>query len=1100
MHGKEWKPSELLKALRDQGGSIRRDGDRLVVRAPSGGLPAEITESLREHRDELLEFLRSAEVLPPMTRIGAEQGPLSYAQHRMWFLNQIDGEFGVYNIPMAWRLTGEVDVSALDRAVRLLGERQETLRTRFEQRGDELLQVIGSEAPQLEHRSAESLEHCRVLVSELGRAPLDPEAGPPWRAILVTTPAGDHVLFLNFHHVLIDGNSIPLVMQDLGACYRIALGQEPEETPRPELRYLDYAAWLNEVVEGGAYADHLRFWLDELKAPLPVLNLPTDHRRPARRSVLGETRRLRLDAELVAGLEARARAHQTTLFTTLLTGFYALLQRYSGQDDLIVGTPVSIRGQSQLQSMIGLFMNTLALRNDLGDDPTLTELLRRTRNLCTRAFAHQDLPFEHLVPQLTLERDPSRTPVFQAQFAFRDAREDDLEFMGIRGSTFALDRCIAPTDLAFWVEHTGDDVHIEVEYPTALFDKSTVEQMLVHYRRVLEALLGNPQQRLSELRWLTDDEYHQLIEIWNATESPLPDGTMLDRFEAQVAQRPDAVAVRCGKARLTYAELDRASDGVAAQLLAAVDGRDEQPIVGICMPRSEQLLVALLGAWKAGCAYLPLDPGFPRDRLAFMVEDAGAAVLLVDGHTELPVEFDGPVFAVDSADSPAGEAVDAEPGELAYLIYTSGSTGKPKGVRVGHREVLNLLNSMAREPGLTEDDVLLAVTTLSFDISVLELFLPLSMGARVEVATRNEIADPQALAKRIADSGTTVMQATPSTWRSLVDSGWTGRTDLRALCGGEALTRDLAAELLPRVGSLWNMYGPTETTVWSTCEPITDPSQPISVGRPIDNTRVYILDEHQRPVPRGVIGELLIAGAGVTHGYHRREEQTRERFLPDPFHAGDGERMYRTGDLARFLPDGRLELLGRSDNQVKLRGSRIELGEIEEALKGEPGISDAVTKIHELTPGDQRLVAYVALEAGSRLSVVALRKSLRRVLPDYMIPQAFETLDALPLTPNGKVDRGALPQPATFVAHRRDGEPPVTQAERRIAAIWSELLGCGEVSLADNFFELGGHSLLAMQASRRIAETFGCRMPPQTLVMQNLREIAAEVEAPAVAL
>jgi amino acid adenylation domain-containing protein len=1100
MSGKEWTPSGLLKALRDQGGSIRRDGDRLAVRSPAEGLPTELTDLLRAHRHELLEFLRSAEGLPPMTRVEGQEGPLSYAQHRMWFLNQLDGEFGVYNIPMAWRLGGKIDIPALERAIQLLGEREETLRTRFEQRGDELLQVIGSEAPQLEHRSVESLEHCRVLVSELGRERLDPEAGPPWRAMLFTTPAGEHVLFLNFHHVLIDGNSISLVMRELSTCYRVALGEAPDESPRSELRYLDYAVWLNGVVEAGAYADHLRFWLDQLKAPLPVLNLPTDHRRPARRSVLGETRRLRLEPGLIAGLETRARAEQTTLFTALLTGFYALLQRYAGQDDLVVGTPVSIRGQPELQSMIGLFMNTLALRNDLSDDPSLSELLRRTRDLCTRAFAHQDLPFEHLVPQLTLERDASRTPVFQAQFAFRDARDDDLVFTGAPGTTFPLDRCIAPTDLAFWVERTGDDVHVEVEFPTALFHEATIDQMLVHYRRVLETLIEDPRQRLSEISWLTDNEHHQLIETWNATESSLPDGTMLDRFAEQVARRPDAVAVRCRDAKMTYAQLDRASDAVAARLHTVVAGLEEQPVVGICMPRSELLLVALLGVWKAGCAYLPLDPGFPRDRLAFMVADAGAATLLVDSCTELPIDFTGPVLAVDNMSSGAEKVTHAEPGEMAYLIYTSGSTGKPKGVRVGHREVLNLLTSMAREPGLTEEDALLAVTTLSFDISVLELFLPLTVGASVEVVTREEIADAHALAHRINESGATVMQATPSTWRLLVESDWAGQPGLRALCGGEALSRDLAASLLPRVGSLWNLYGPTETTVWSTCDEITDPSQRISVGRPIDNTRVYILDEHLRPVPRGVPGELFIAGTGVTLGYHRRPDQTRDRFLPDPFHAGGDKRMYRTGDLARHLPDGRLELLGRSDNQVKLRGFRIELGEIEEALKEEPGITDAVTKIHELTPSDQRLVAYVTLEAGSRLSVVALRKRLRQLLPDYMIPQAFETLDALPLTPNGKIDRRALPKPATFVAHSQDGDPPATNAERRIAAIWSELLGCGQISLADNFFELGGHSLLAMQASRRIAETFGCRMPPQALVMQSLREIAAEVEAPAVAL
>ena len=710
-----------------------------------------------------------------------------------------------------------------------------------------------------------------------------------------------------------------------------------------------------------------------------------------------------------------------------------------------------------------------------------------------------------LIQRVKCRRDLNR-PVL-AQVVFNYAPESArLRFPGLEVSREENARSFVHFDLFANLAETDGGIAMDWDYPTALFDKTTVRGWMACFERLLASMadaLDNDaaQSPIAALDWMPPAERQQVLHDWNDTDRPVPEASVLDMIAAQVAARPEAPAVRCADRTLNYAELDGAANALAARIAEQLGARETQPIVGLAMPRSEQLVVAILAVWKAGCAYLPLDPGFPRSRLSFMAQDAQAAALLLEEGQDVPLEFDGPTITLDTAlaTQDAQPPVPVAAGDLAYVIYTSGSTGQPKGVRLGFDQLRNLLRSMAREPGLGADDTLLAVTTLSFDISVLELMLPLTVGATLHVATHNDTSDGQALIDCIETSSATVMQATPSTWRLLLDSDWPGKADLKALCGGEALPSDLAEALIPRVASLWNMYGPTETTVWSTCQEVTNAAR-ITIGRPVDNTRVYVLDRQRQPVPRGVVGELYIGGAGVAEGYHQRPELTSERFSEDPFYSGPAARMYRTGDLGRFLPDGRIEHLGRVDSQVKVRGFRIELGEIESCLIEQPGIDQAVVHVFEPEPGDQRLVAYLVTTGDQRPSAIALRKALRQRLPDYMIPQHFEHIEALPLTPNGKVDRNALARPEAFAIASQAGSPPSSEAEQKVAEIWSGLLDVAGLTTADNFFELGGHSLLAMRAIGQMDQALGRRLPPQLLVTHSLGEVAGMFEESASAV
>jgi amino acid adenylation domain-containing protein len=749
----------------------------------------------------------------------------------------------------------------------------------------------------------------------------------------------------------------------------------------------------------------------------------------------------------------------------------------------------------------------LALRTGVSSELSFTDVLRRVRATTLAAYAHQDVPFEKLVEELQPERDMSRTPLFQAVFTLQPAMEGGREMRGLQVSAEEAGSEWAQFDLTLLTEETADgSVAAAFEYSTALFDEETVRRMSTVFMQLLERVAEGASRRVSELSPLSEEERRLALVEWNQTRADYPRGRCFQQlFEDCAARHPDRVALVAGDEELSYGELNRRANRLAHHLRAHGVGPERR--VAIMLERSAEMLVSLLGVLKAGGAYVPLDPEYPQERLAFMLADSGVELLLTrerfaglapsDSTRVVCLDRDGEEIASRGDENPSGGA---EPDNLAYVIYTSGSTGRPKGVQVSHRALVNFLTSMALAPGLGEDDVLLAVTSLSFDIAALELYLPLARGARVVLASSEEASDARALLRLSRANGATVMQATPTTWRMLIEAGWEGGDGLKVLCGGEALPARLAAELSRRSTQVWNMYGPTETTIWSTLGRVEPGVPSVNIGRPVANTQVYILDDSFEPVAPGVRGELYIGGDGLARGYLRRPAATAERFIPDPFSAEPGARLYRTGDLARHMPGGIVEYLGRRDQQIKLHGHRIEPGEIEAALAAHPSVSEALVLLKEATPGETRLVAYLVGRGNETATDAGLREFLKGRLPAYMLPAAYVWVERWPLTPNGKLDRKALPappRPGTDPARERVA--PRDVIEEMLATIWAELLGVEHPGVEDSFFELGGHSLLATQLLSRLRQTFQVEMPLRLLfqspTIATLSRLLVEHEA-----
>ena len=1025
--------------------------------------------------------------------------PLSPAQQRIWFLQQMEPEGTVFNIAQTLRLRGVVDTDALDRAFVEIVRRHHVLRSVFELREGEPVQVVGP-APATLLRVEDAIdpnpadEARRRMAHEAARR-FDLRTGPMIHATLVRLAADDHLLLVTLHHIVTDGWSLGILYREVGALYAAFTRGEPSPLPPLAIQYADFAAWQRAHLAGPVLERQLDYWRGALAGAPALLEMPLDRPRPAVQGSAGAAVPVRIGHDATERLRALARAEGATLFMALMAGWAALLGRYARQDDVVVGTPLAGRTREESEPLIGIFLNTLAVRTDLGGDPTFRELLGRVRGMTVDAFASQDVPFERLVEALHVPRALSHAPVYQAMLTLQNAFGAPLSLPGMVVERLGTDVTTAAQELSLALEER-DGLEGMIQYATDLFDAATVARMAEHLAILLDAASADPDRRLSALPMLSDAERETVTRRWNATDAHYAAEPIHRIVAAQAARTPERAAVACGGETLAYAELDARANRLARHLAALGVARGE--MVALSMERSANLLVAMLAVWKAGAAYVPVDPAWPAERRAGMLADCGAAILLADRVSVdgLP-RTDARVVNVDTLDLSAGDAtalsVDVDADDLAYVIYTSGSTGRPKGVMVPHRGVANFLATMALEPGLAADDVLCAVTSLSFDIAVLELLLPLTVGAKTVVATREEALDAGRLSRLLDVSGATAMQATPATWRMLVQAGWAGKVDLVILCGGEALPPELARDLLPRGRALWNLYGPTETTIWSAVDRVRS-ADAITLGHPIANTQLYVLDPSLRPCALGVPGELCIGGAGVVRGYLHRAALTADRFVPDPFSADAGARLYRTGDLVRRKADGALEFLGRTDFQVKVRGFRIELGEIEAALADHPAVREAVAVVREDTPGDARIVAYVVPD-GAAPAPEELRRALSKRLPDYMLPSAWMVLDALPLTPNGKTDRRALPAPE---APKRDAArfvPPRTPAEERIAGFWREALGVEQVGVDDNFFEIGGHSLLLAKVHARVSAAFEREVTMLDLFRHTtIRAVAAFLE------
>ncbi|ELX13938.1 amino acid adenylation domain containing protein [Janthinobacterium sp. HH01] len=1015
--------------------------------------------------------------------------PLSFAQQRLWFLDQFEPGSAFYNIPAAVRLSGQLDVAALQGALNEIVRRHEALRTRFASVDGTPVQVIAPESQlALEATDLSDLPHAerdakaQWLVQDEAQTPFDLATGPLIRARLLRLSESEHIVLLTMHHIVSDGWSIGVLVQEVAALYGAYVQQQPSPLPELPIQYADFAHWQRQWLSGDVLQRQLDYWQGHLTGAPALLTLPTDHPRPVHQTHRGATQPPALSATTTAALNALSRQKQSTLFMTLTAAFNVLLSRYAGQDDISIGTPIANRNRAETEGLIGFFVNTLVLRTQVDHSASFLQLLDQVRGNTLDAYAHQDVPFEQLVDVLKPERHTSHSPLFQVMLALQNAPMDALTLPGLTLQAMGGEGVQAKFDLTFTFTEEAGRLIGSISYNTDLFEPSTMARMAAHFTRLLEAIVAAPERCIQDLDMLDDAERRQLLVEWNDTARDYRSASMMPAlFEERAAASPDRVALVHEGEQLTYGELNARANRLAHHLRTLGVGPDV--LVGLCVERSLEMMVGLLAILKSGGAYVPLDPAYPADRLAYMLEDAAPVVLLTQQRLLASVPTGGvPVFRLDadaaSLDAYAATNPDAValPQHLAYVIYTSGSTGKPKGVALNRANLANFLHSMGEAPGMNSDDVLAAVTSLSFDIAALELFLPLANGARVVLAGRETASNPQQLSELLVRSGATMMQATPSSWRMLVDHGWPQELQLKVLCGGEALPVGLMRDVLGHVDAIWNLYGPTETTIWSTLRRVSALDGAPVIGKPIANTQVYILDAGLNPVPAGVAGELHIAGEGLARGYLHRGDLTADKFIPNPFGAA-GSRMYKSGDLARYLQDGSIEYLGRIDNQVKLRGFRIELGEIESALAGLATVRDALVLAREDVAGDKRLVAYLVAHEDAQLpDTEGLRAALLASLPEYMVPAHFMVLERMPLTPNGKVDRKALPAPD--MARSEEGYvAPRTAAEEIMAGIWAGVLRLDKVGVHDNFFSLGGHSLLATQLVSQIRGAFEIELP-----------------------
>ena len=1104
--------------------------------------------------------------------------PLSFAQLRLWLLDRLEPGSAAYNLPLAYRVDGALDAASLERALGEVLRRHEVLRTTIaapEEGGEPRLVVAAPRRFSLPRVDLGSLPAparaatAARLTGEEGARPFDLAAGPLFRAVLLAAGPAEHRLLITMHHIATDGWSLDVLLGEISDLYRAFAAGFPSPLPELPIQYADFAAWQRRWLAGPVLEAQLAYWRQQLAGSPEALDLPTDRPRPAIETSHGAQFSAPLPPSLTAAVRAFSRHRGATVFMTLLAGCAAQLHRYTGEADILLGSPVANRNRAEIERLLGFFVNTLVLRANLAGDPSFDTLVARVREMALDAYAHQDLPFERLVEELHPQRSLARSPLFQVQFVFAVGAGDRTLAPGLALSPLGVENRTSKYDLTLAFEVQGDAMVATYEYRTDLFEALTTVRWLGHCETLLAAALARPEVPVSALPLLAEPERQALLHEWNDTAAAFPDGLLHELFERQARVTPGASALICGVSgvsgapgasaaaaapggpgacgvdattRLTYAELDAAAERLARSLRRRGVG-PEVP-VGVCLVRTAELVIALLGVLKAGGAYVPIDPRYPEERRQFLLADSGAGVVLTRTAL-LPLLAGGAGNAgngaeplcLDSGEAGGGfgaadpeESIDARrpavtsPSNLAYLIYTSGSTGRPKGVAIEHRSAVALVHWARNVFPAADLGSVLAATSICFDLSVFELFVPLSRGGSVRLVD-NALALTRAGGAVGAVGGgcegLTLINTVPSAMAELVEANAVPSSVRTVNLAGEPLPRALVDRIyaLGTVERVLNLYGPSEDTTYSTWAVIPRHAEPAragedggtagsaditppSIGRPVTGTRAYLVDRELAPVPLGMPGEVVLAGAGLARGYHGRPELTAERFLPDPFAAEPGGRIYRTGDLARRRRDGELDFLGRIDHQVKLRGFRIELGEVEATLAAHPAVERAVVDIHAYGAEDSRLVAWVVLastagsQGGQAIEAEALQAWVGERLPEFMVPSAVVTLAAVPLTPNGKVDRRALPPPAASAGPRAaEAEPPRSPLEELVAGLWAELLGCERVGLHDDFFAAGGHSLLAVRLLARLRDATGMDVPLRALFAHpTVAALTAEVE------
>lgn len=1052
---------------------------------------------------------------PPLEKISRDEAPpLSFAQQRLWFLDQLEPGSASYNIPSAIRLSGKLNTAALEKSINEIIKRHESLRTTFASEDGKPVQVISdptefkiqiidlSALPETE-RDHETMG----LLEEEAHSPFNLAEGPLFRAGLLKIADEEHIIVFNMHHIISDGWSVGVLVNEVAALYVAFSKDLPSPLPDLPIQYADFAHWQRKWLDGEVLEKQINYWKKQLAGSPPLLELPTDRQRPAVQTFNGSKETIRLSKELSGALLELSRKEGVTPFMTLLAAFQTLLHRYSGQDEILVGSPIANRTHSKMENLIGFFVNTLVMKADFIDNPNFSDLLRQVRETALGAYAHQDLPFEKLVEEIQPQRDLSHSPLFQVAFALQNApAQEVMELPDLTLSAVSSESGVAKFDLTLTMIETGEDIVGSLEYNTDLFEKAAILRMINHFTALLEGIAAEPETEIADLPMLSEDERQKLLIDWNQYEAEFPDDKCVHQwFESYVEKQPQAPALAykadslAEAIEISYQEMNKRANQLARRLKKC--GVAPEKIVGVCIERSIEMAVGMLAILKAGGAYVPIDPAYPKDRIEYMIEDSGLSVILTGEaiKNQLP-QNQAQIICLDSEwesisdESGDNLTLDTHPDNLAYLIYTSGSTGKPKGTMLRHRGACNLAAAQIKAFNVKQGSRIMQFASLSFDAATWEFVMAMLSGAALILTNRETIAAGQELVKVMGDQKVTTITLPPSVLAVLPQETLPELQTI--ITAGEAVSGDLV-DKWGNKRQFFNAYGPTETTVCASmhlCEGSYPQGPPI--GNPISNFKLYILDKNLRPVPVGVPGELCIDGVGLARGYLNRPALTADKFIPNPFSGQPGARLYRSGDLARYLPDGNVEFLGRIDFQVKVRGFRIELGEIESLLDQHDQIKDLVVLAREDTPGSQRLVAYLVAQDEVELDVSEIKKYLRERLPDYMVPSAFVILDKLPLTPNGKIDRKALPAPEiTREDLSAEYAPPTNEAEEKLVKIVGELLNIKKVGINDNFFELGGHSLLATQFMSRLRTAFGVELPLKTLFEKpTSAQIAEEIE------
>jgi amino acid adenylation domain-containing protein len=1041
--------------------------------------------------------------------------PASFAQQRLWFLDQLEPGAAAYNLVRAFRITGLLDVGALTSAIGAVVRRHESLRTVFEMVEGETRQIVLSDREiqvpivDVTHLPPGDRRRTALLIaSEEGKKPFDLRQGPLLRALLVRLDRDEHLLVLAMHHIVTDGWSISILFRELARSYEGFVNQEGPQLPELPVQYAEYAQWQRESISGETLAKQVSYWKNKLKGAQTILDLPVDHARPSIHSWHGATEELIFDSQILGELKKFAQQEGATLFMVSMAAFQALLWRYTGQESILVGTPTAARSQIEIENLIGFFVNTLVFRADFTDNLTFRELVRQVRSCALEAYAHQDVPFEKLVEELAPERSMDTTPLFQVMFTFQNIPKQIFEISGLEMEELEFETGIAKFDLS--VELYEDrDFHCRFEYNTDLFEKSTILRTLGHFRNLVNAALKNPDQLLSQMQLMNPGEREQILVEWNDTAADyLPTLRIDTAFERQTASRPNSTALRFEGTELTYREINERSNQLAHHLMKK--GLEPGMLAGVSIERSPEMVIALLAVLKTGAAYVPLDPSYPTERLRFMAEDAQVACVITHNgiRNKLPDSVRN-VIALDSEaeliknESAHNPSLELSGIQRAYVLYTSGSSGQPKGVEGTHGGAINRMWWMWERYPFQAGEVCCQKTNLGFVDSVWEIFGPLLAGVPSVILGAEVVRDPEELLRSLAGAGVTRMVVVPSLLRALLDHGPQLHERVPKLklwtCSGEVLSGELVRRFREGFAeaTLLNIYGASEVAADVTWHEVVeeDKGGMVPIGKPISNTQVYVLDGHGNPVPVGVRGEIYVGGEGLALGYWNRAELTRERFVENAIAPEESKRLYRTGDLGRFRSNGEIEYLGRVDGEVKLRGMRIDLGEIESVLVGHSGMREAaVERVEE--GGEAKLVAYLVRGDGEELNGRELRRHLRTKLPEHMVPARFVEVKEFPLLPSGKVNRKALRAAAGTPLTEQGMAAPRTETERGLAEIWKELLKVEEVGVEQNFFELGGHSLLVLQVMARIRRRFGLEMPVRTVFEEpTIAGLATAVEA-----